>query len=60
MHIQKPFRITKGNNSNGIGPQALTFYMNMCLVYMNVFARFDEIHSKTLQDIKQICTYQSH
>ena len=32
----------------------------MCLVYMNVFARFDEIHSRTLQDIKEICTYKSH
>ena len=29
---------------------------------MNVFARFDEIHSRTLQDtcIKEICTYKSH
>ena len=27
---------------------------------MNVFARFDEIHSMTLQDIKEICTYKRH
>ena len=27
---------------------------------MNVFARFDDIHSMTLQDIKEICTYKSH
>ena len=29
---------------------------------MNVFARFDEINSRTLQDtcIKEICTYKSH
>ena len=60
MHIQKPFRITKGHNSYRIGPLPLHFIMNMCLVYMNVFARFDEIHSRTLQDIKEICTYKSH
>ena len=34
--------------------------MNICLVYTNVFARLDEIHSMTLQDIKEICTYKSH
>ena len=27
--------------------------MNICVVYMNMFARFDEIHSRTLQDIKK-------
>ena len=48
MHIQKPFRITKGNNSNRIGPWPLHFIRNMCLVYMNLFARFDEIHLKGL------------
>ena len=27
---------------------------------MNVFARFDEIRSRTLQDMKEICTNKSH
>ena len=27
---------------------------------MNVFARFDEIHPMTLQDIKEICTHKRH
>ena len=62
MHIQKPLRITKGNNSDSIGPYPLHFIMNICVVYMNVFERFDEIHSRTLRDtcIKEICTYKSH
>ena len=60
MHLQKPLRITKGNNSNRIGPTPYSFIISICLVYMNVFARFDEIHSMTLQDIKVICTYKSY
>ena len=60
MHLQKPLRITKGNNSNRIGPSPLGFIINICLVCMNVFAKFDAIPSTTLQDIKEICTYKSH
>ena len=59
MHIQKPLRITKGNNCNRIGPCPYSFIMNICLVYMDVFARFDEIHSMTRQDFKGICTYKT-
>ena len=44
MHEQKPLIITKGNNSNRIGPSPYSFIMNICMVNMNVFARFDEIH----------------
>ena len=31
--------------------------MNIYQINMN---EFDEIHSMTLQDIKEICTYKSH
>ena len=47
MHIQKPLRITKGNNSHRISPYF--FAISICYVNMNVFARFDEILSMTLQ-----------
>ena len=43
-----------------LAPSPYRFIMNICLVYMNMFARFDEIHSMTLQDIKEICTNKSH
>ena len=56
MHIQKPLRITKGNNSNRIGLLVLfSFIMNIYQINMN---EFDEIHSMTLHDIKEICTYK--
>ena len=45
MHIQKPLRITKGNNSHRISPYF--FAINIC--HVNVCARFDEILSMTLQ-----------
>ena len=47
MHIQKPLRITKGNNSHRISPYF--FAISICHVNMNVCARFDEILSMTLQ-----------
>ena len=47
MHILKPLRITKGNNSRRISPYFLT--ISICHVNMNVCARFDEILSMTLQ-----------
>ena len=53
LSIQKPLRITKGNNSYNIGPLPLIFIGSICLVHMNVFAKFDEIPSMTLQDIKE-------
>ena len=34
-------------------PLALFFYKSICLVDMNMFARFDEIPTTTLQDIKE-------
>ena len=54
LPIQKPLRITKGNNSNSIGPQPLFFVINSSyLVNMNESAKFDEIPSMILQDIKE-------
>ena len=47
MHIQKPSSITKGNNSHRISPYF--FAVRICHVNMNVYARFDEILSMTLQ-----------
>ena len=46
MHIQKPLRITKGNNSHRISPYF--FAVSICHVNMNVCARFDEILSMPL------------
>ena len=60
LSIQKPFRITKGNNSYSIGPYPLIFISSICLVHMNVFAKFDQIDvfpSMTLQDIKETKRY---
>ena len=53
MSIQKLLRITKGNNSNSIGPYSLILIISICLEDRNVFARFDEIPSTTLLDIKE-------
>ena len=52
--LQKPLRITKGDNSNSIGPLgSKVFIICICLEDRNVFARFDEIPSMTLQDIQE-------
>ena len=53
MHIHKPLRITKGNNSHRNDPSSLLFIIIICPVDMNVYARFDEIPSITLEDIKK-------
>ena len=53
MHILKPLRITKGNNSHRNGPSSLLFIMIICPIDMNVYARFDEIPSLILEDIKK-------
>ena len=53
MHIQKSLRITKGNNSLTIAPSPNIFIISISLVDLNVFARFDEIPSMSLQDIKK-------
>ena len=47
MHIQKPLRITKGNNSHRISPYFLA--ISICHVNVNKCARFDKILSMTLQ-----------
>ena len=53
MYIHKPLRITKGNNSHRNGPSSLHFIIIICPVDMNAYARFDEIPSITLKDIKK-------
>ena len=57
MYIQKPLRITKGNNSYRNGPSSLLFIVIICPVDMSVYARFDEIPSFTLTDIKKTKRY---
>ena len=57
LSIQNPLRITKGNNSNSIGPKPLIFISSIGHVHMNVFAKFDEIPSMILQDIKETKRY---
>ena len=46
-------RITKGNDSNSIGPYSLILICSICLEDRNVFVRFNEIPSMTLSDIKE-------
>ena len=53
MHIHKLLRITKGNNSHRNGPSPYIFIISIGPVEMNQFARFDEIPSMTLKDIKE-------
>ena len=53
MHKQKPLRITKGNNSHRIGPLPLYFFTNVYLEDINVFARFYEIPSLPVENIKE-------
>ena len=57
MYIHKPLRITKGNNSYRNGPSSLFFIIIICPVDMNVNARFDEISSITLKDIRKTKRY---
>ena len=52
-----PLRITKGNNSHKNDPSSLLFTIIICPVDMNVYARFDEIPSITLKDIKKTKRY---
>ena len=58
MYIHKPLRITKGNNSHRNGPSSLLFIIIICPLDMNVYARFDEIPSITLKDIKKTKRYR--
>ena len=51
-HKQNASRITKGNNSNRISPSHFYSITNVHLVDSNVFAKFDEIPSLPIQDIK--------
>ena len=57
MYIHMPLRITKENNSHRNGPSSLLFIIIICPVDMNVYARFDEIESFTLNDIKKTKRY---
>ena len=57
MSIHKPLRITKGNNSHRNGPLSLLFIIIICPVNMNVYARFDEIPTISLKDIKKTKRY---
>ena len=53
IHKQIPLRITKGNNSNRIGPSPFLLTKNVHLVDIKVFAKFDEIPSLHVPDIKE-------
>ena len=46
-------KITKGSNTIRIGPSPILFIISIRPLDMNVYARFDEIPSLTLQDIKE-------
>ena len=57
MHIHKLLRITKGNNSIEMAPSPYIFIMSIGPVDINQYARFDEIPSMTLKDIKETKRY---
>ena len=40
-----------------LAPSPYLFVESICLAYMNMFARFDEIPAMTLQDIKETKRY---
>ena len=48
----KLLRITKENNS-ALTPSSKVFIIGICLEDRNVYAKFDEILSLTLSDIKE-------
>ena len=48
LSIQKPLRITKGDNYKVLAPSSKLFIICICLEDRNVFARFDEIPTMTL------------
>ena len=52
IHKQNALRITKGNNSE-LAPSPFYSNTNVHLVDINVFAKFDEIPSLPVQDIKE-------
>ena len=56
----KAIKITKGNNSNSIGPYSLIFIISICLEDRNVFERFDEIPSMSLFKILRKLSIQTH
>ena len=41
-----------------LAPSPYFFVKCICLVYMNMFAKFDEIPAMTLQDIKETKRYR--
>ena len=43
MHVQKPLRITKGNNFIKLAPSPYFSTISICSVDMNMYARLDEI-----------------
>ena len=51
--LQNALRITKGNNSNRISPYPFYSNINVHLVDINMFAKFEEIPSMPVQDIKE-------
>ena len=53
MHKQNALRITKGNNLTELAPSPYFSIINVHLVNINVFAKFDEIPSLPVQIIKE-------
>ena len=57
MHIHKPLRITKIITLIEMAPIPYIFIISIGHVDMNKYARFDEIPSMTLEDIKETKRY---
>ena len=57
MNIQKPLRI-KENNSHRINPSPYLCIISIFPVYVNVYAKFDEIPFITLKDINETKCYR--
>ena len=53
MHKQNALRITKGNKSTELAPSLFYSNTNVHFVDINMFAKFDEIPTLPVQDIKE-------
>ena len=51
-YIKSHLELQKGINLIELAPSPYLFVQSICLVIINICARFDEIPAMTLQDIK--------
>ena len=55
---QNLFITTREITLKEVGPSPIFFVKSICLLYINMFTKFDEIPALTLQDIKETKRYR--